>query len=270
MFVPKKTTISEYIIGLDATRRMRHLRLGTIVHSIFVLCLLNVIIIPSGHARISKDNSCNYPKRIVQPVNEPYLVGTSSDAGDRWTWDGVAICEEHKEEEKPASGESGNNPGNNGVARGYYLPDCNIIGWGYGSCIINLAPWDAKIVASTDCVDYFLFNDGSQLLVSGLVPGGPVDKLPEIPNPSMSTVLGGIGCYDGATGHVVITYSDKYIITYDLSNVHVPESTKKKNHQQQISEPNETTVGEKSQEGNSTQTVSSGGGIRGRRRLCRS
>jgi hypothetical protein len=130
---------------------------------------------------------CTYHKTMTEPSQVDVQLGSGDEAGDMLVWDGNDLCD------------------------GLSAPDgCASIGKAYGTCINLSAKNPDAPLPNMDCVDTFVFPDGSTLVSRGLTGVGV----------SKDAVLGGTGCYHGAYGYLNSTYNEAdNTFTYDLTTV---------------------------------------------------
>jgi hypothetical protein len=133
---------------------------------------------------------CAHPNIMTEATQVDVQLGSGDEAGDMSVWDGNDLCD------------------------GLSAPDgCASIGKAYGTCLTLSTKNSTDPAApfpNLDCVDTFIFPDGSSLITRGIV----LDDVDD------SVVVGGTGCYYGAQGYAKVTYNEAdNSFTYDLTTV---------------------------------------------------
>jgi hypothetical protein len=136
---------------------------------------------------------CTHPKIMTETSLPDVQLDSGDEAGDMSVWDGNDLCD------------------------GTSAPDgCASIGKTYGTCITLSAKNPADLDATLphrDCVNTFVFPDGSTLVTRGIDFAGVDESV---------VVAGGTGCYHGAQGYATVTYNEEdNSFTYDLTTVDV-------------------------------------------------
>lgn len=128
-------------------------------------------------------NRCPFPEMLTEPERTGMSIGEG--AGSMHLWNGNDLCLGKMVANK-----------------------CQYMGKAYGSCIQLGANEDAAM----DCVDTFIFSDGSTLISQGIELSLGLAK--------KNVVIGGSGCYKGAKGLLRVEFiEDEDAFQYDLSKI---------------------------------------------------